>query len=165
MVKKTLVVILVLVIALGGWLLYYFSDKVVIKRQLSGLAVELGKEGQEAPIRMALKMHNIQNGLAKSCLVTIPERGYSEALEQDLIIRYLIYDRNRYVLLSVILADVIVDIPTKGQAVVQSTVLIRRQSSAQKEPVEESYQVELALIKSDKKWLLHKITMPEALVE
>jgi hypothetical protein len=166
MAKKILIVALVLVMALGGWLAYYFfSDKEVIKRQLTGLAVELGKEGQEPPIQMALKMRKIKNVLAKGCLVTIPERGYSEVLEQDLIIHYLIYHRNHFTLLTVAFEDVIVDIPAKGQATVQSTVRLRRQDTAQTETVEESHQVKIALVKGDKKWLFHKVTMPEALVE
>ncbi|MCX5869520.1 MAG: hypothetical protein NTY00_02565 [Deltaproteobacteria bacterium] len=167
MAKKILIVIvaLVLIIAMGGWLAYYFSDKEVIKRQLTGLAVELGKEGQESPIQMALKMGNVKKMLAKGCLVTIPEKGYSEVLEQDLIIQYLIYHRNRFALFTVAFEDVIVDIPVKGQATVQSRVRLRRQNTAQIESVEESHQVEIALIQSDKKWLFHKVTMPESLVE
>jgi hypothetical protein len=165
MAKKIFIVTLVLTIALGGWLAYYFSDKEVIKRQLTDLAVELGKKGQESPIQMALKMGKVKKMLAKSCLVTIPERGYSEVLEQDLIIHYLIYHRNLFALLTVAFEDVIVDIPVKGQATVQSTVRLRRQNTAQTESVEESHQVEIALVKGDKKWLFHKVTMPEGLVE
>jgi hypothetical protein len=165
MAKKILIVGLVLVIALGGWLAYYFSDKEVIKRQLAGIAVELGKEGQEPPLQMALKMGKVKNMLAKGCLVTIPERGYSEVLEQDVIIQYLIYHRNCFALLTVAFEDVIVDLPVKGQATVQSTVRLRRQHTGQAEPVEEKHPVTLALVKGDKNWLFHKVTLPEALVE
>lgn len=165
MAKKIFIVALVLAIALGGWLAYYFSDKVVIKRQLTGLAVELGKEGQEPPLQLALKMRQVKNMLAKGCLVTIPERSYSEVLEQDLIIQYLIYHRNRFTLLTLAFENMIIDIPVKGQAAVQATVRLRRQNTAQTDPLEESHQVELALVKGDKKWLFHKVTMPEGLVE
>ncbi len=166
MSKKILIVALVLVMALGGWLAYYFfSDKEVIKRQLTGLAVELGKEGQEPPIQMAMKMRKVKNMLADGCLVTIPERGYSELLEQDLIIHYLIYYRNRFALLTVAFEDVIVDIPLKGKATVLSTIRLRRQNTGQTEMVEESHQVKLALVKSDKEWLFQNVTIPEALIE
>ena len=165
MIKKSFIVALVLAIAMSGWLAYYFSAKEVIKRQLTGLAVELGKEEQESPLQMARKMGKIKKMLEKDCLVTIPEMGYSEVLEQDLIIHYLIYHRNRFALLTAAFEDVIIDIPLKGQATVQSTVSLRHQNMAQTGFIEESHQVEIALVKSDKKWLFHKVTMPEALVE
>lgn len=149
---------------LGGWLTYYFSDREVIQRQLTGIAAALGRQGQETPIQMALKMREVKNMLAESCLVTIPERGYTEALEQDLVIHYLIYYRNRYSLLTVAFEDVIIDIPARGQAAVQSTVRLRLQNTAQTEPLEESHQLEFSLAKGEKKWLFHKVTMPEALV-
>ncbi len=165
MVKKIIIVALILTIALGGWLAYYFSDKEVIKRHLGGLAVELGKDGQETPVQMALKMRHIKNMLTVRCQVTIPERGYGERLEQDLIIRYLIYHRSRYALLSVAFEDMVVDIPTKGQAMVQTMVRLQRKKTNQANAVEETHQVELALNRGDKKWLIEKITMPEALVQ
>jgi len=150
--------------ALGGWLTYYFSDKEVIKRQLTWITVALGKDGQEQALQMAMKMREVKNMLAVSCLVTIPERGYNEALEQDLIIHYLIYYRNRYALLTVTLEDLHIDIPVKGQAVVQTTVRLRLQSSPQAEPVEESHHMTFSLTRVDKKWLFQAVTVPEALV-
>ena len=150
--------------ALGGWFTYYFSAKEVIKRQLTGITVALGKEGQETAVQMALKMREVKNMLAESCLVTIPERVYNEALEQDLIIHYLISYRYRYALLTLALEDLRIDIPVKGQAVAQTTVRLRLQSTPQSEPVEESHQVTFSLTRGDKKWLLQTITLPEALV-
>ncbi len=116
-------------------------------------------------MQMALKMGAVKNMLAASCLVIIPEQGYSEALAQDLIIQYLIYHRNRHALLTLALKDLIVDIPAKGHAAVQTTVSLHRRDTLQAVAVEESHQVRLLLTKSDKKWLLQTITMPEALVQ
>ena len=150
--------------ALGGWLTYYLSATEVIKRQLTEITVALGKDGQESAVQMALKMREVKNMLAESCLVTIPERGYNEALEQDLIIHYLIYYRNRYSLLTLAFEDLHIDIPVKGQAVVQSTIRLRLQSTPQSEVVEKSHQVSFSLTRGDKKWLFQTITLPEALV-
>lgn len=150
--------------ALGGWLTYYFSDKEVIKRQLTGITLALGKEGQEQALQMAIKMREVKNTLAVSCLVTIPEREYSETMEQDLIIRYLMSYRHRYALLTVTLEDLHLDIPVKGQAVVQTTVRLRLQSAPQAEPVEESHHMTFSLTRVDKKWLFQTITVPETLV-
>jgi hypothetical protein len=164
--KKIIIATLALTVVLGGcFALYYFSDTEVIKRQLSGLAAEIGKEGQEPPMAMALKMRTAKNALAKSCLVVIPERGYSESLESDLIIQYLIYHRNRFALLAVAFENMTVAIPAKERAAVQTAVRLRHLKAGQTELAEEVYQVELALVKRDKKWLLDKVTLPEALVE
>jgi hypothetical protein len=166
MAKKIFIATLLLVVTLGcGFAFYYFSDKEVIKRQLAGLAAEIGKEGQEPPVEMALKMRNVKNALAKSCLVTIPERGYSEPLEPDLIIQYLIYRRNHFIHLTIAFEKMAVDIPAKERATVQGTIRVRHQDSVQAESLEEAHEVKIALVKSDKKWLLDKVTLPEALVD
>lgn len=167
MANKILIPILMLAVALGGcFALYYFADKEVIKRQLAGLALEIGKKEQhEPPMAMALKMRNVKNTLAKSCLVTIPERGYSESLEPDLIIQFLIYHRNRFNTLAVTFENMAIDIPAKDNAAVQTSVRIRYQNAGQAELADEVHQVELTLVKNDKKWRLDKVTMPVALVE
>jgi hypothetical protein len=168
MAKKLIIVAVVAVLALGGWLAWYYSDTQVIKRQLVALATDLSKEGRETPVQMALKLRNIMEMLGDSCEVHIPERRYRQALEQDLLIRYLIYHRSRYELIDVAFADVAVDLPATGQAVVQSTVQVRRAlATTPTRPEVETRQepVTLALVKGEKKWLFTTVTMPEALVE
>ncbi len=166
MANKSLVTILALVVVIAGWFAYdYFSDKEVIKRQLLGLAVAIGKEGQEPPVQLALKMGNIKNMVAKSCLVIVPERGYNETLEPDIIIQFLIYYRNRFNRLAVTLDDMIVDVSTKEKAGVQVAVSVKRLDSVQTETIKKDQLVELNLVKSDKKWLIQKVTLPEALLD
>jgi len=113
---------------LGSWFAYdYFSDKEVIKRQLIGLAAEIGKDGQETPVKMALKMGHIKNKAASSCVIIIPERGYEEVLESDLIIQYLIYYRSRFALLAVVLDKMLIMVSAKESAEVQVTVTAQHQ--------------------------------------
>ena len=150
MAKNILIAVLVLV--LGSWFAYYyFSDKEVIKRQLFGLAAEISKDGQEPPVKMALKMGHIKNMADRRSVVIIPDRGYQEALESDLIIHYLIYYRNRFTLLAVSLDKMIIVVSAKESAEVQVTVTAQHQDSAQAEPVKKVHQVGLSLVKSDKK--------------
>ena len=165
MIKKLIFVVLVLVIAVSGWFAYYYSDKKVINRQLAGLAVELGKEGQETALQTALKIREITKMLTDSCLVRIPERSYEETMEQDLIIRYLIYHRNRYAEITVAFEDLLIDIPASGEAVVRSTVRLKRKKANMAEDVEEFYRLELTLEKGSEKWMLQEVTLPEALIE
>ena len=165
MLKKFIPVVLLLAVVVTGWLAYYYSDKQVIKRQLVAAAGELNKEGQETAVQVALKMHNVQDILAQSCQVVIPDRNYDESVERDLIIRYLIYHRSLYTGIKVALEDLSVDIPVKKRALVQSTVFLQRMGTDQSAPVEERSRVELVLEKGEKKWLLNKITLPESLIK
>jgi len=164
MIHKLIAFFVVVVIALGSWLAYYYSDTKVITRQLDGLAVELGKEGQETALQTALKIREITKMLPDSCLVRIPERGYEELLEQDLMIRYLIYQRNRYDVITVAFEDLLIDIPASGEAVVQGMVRLTRKAHIA-EPVEVLSPVELVLEKGDEKWLFQKAVLSEDLIE
>ena len=165
MAKNILIAALGLVVVLGSWFAYvYFSDKEVIKRQLFGLAAEIGKDGQEPPVKMALKMGHIKNMADRRCMVIIPERGYEEALESDLIIQSIIYYRNRFALLAVSLDKMIILVSAKDNAEVQVTVTAQHQYSAQADPVKKVHKVGLTLIKSDKKWLIRKILIPAGLL-
>ena len=165
MIHKLITSFLLVVTALGCWLAYYYSDKKVIERQFDGLAVELGKEGQETALQTALKIREITKMLAESCVVRIPERSYEETLEQDLIIRYLIYHRNRYAVITVAFEDLLIDIPASGEAMVQSTVRLKRKKANMTEAFEELSRVELALEKVNQKWLIQEVMLPEALME
>jgi len=166
MTKNILIVGLGLVVIFGSWFAYvYFSDKEVIKRQLFGLAAEIGKDGQEPPVKMALKMGHIKNMAATSCMVIILERGYEETLESDLIIQSLIYYRSRLALLAVTLDKMIIVVSTKESVEVQVTVTTQHQYSSLAEPLKKVHQVGLTLVKSNKKWLIRKIAIPEALLD
>jgi len=64
MSKKLLIPAIVAALVLAGWLCYYFSDKMVIRRQFAELAQDLAKAEQEQPIQMALKMGRVKTMLA-----------------------------------------------------------------------------------------------------
>jgi hypothetical protein len=163
MTAKLITVTLVLAVVLGSWFAYYFSDKEVIKRQLTELAFELDKDGEETPLQLAFKMRAVKEQLADSCQVVIPEREYDEPLERDIIISYLMYHRNLYESINVDFEDLHLDIPTKGEANVLNTVRLTLENKA--ENVEEFGQVEFGLIKIEGDWLLHRIVLSENLVE
>lgn len=165
--KYTLMIISVLSVSLIGWLSWYFSDKQVITRQLIELSWNLSKKDKESTIETALKMRAVKLLLAAENLVVIPERNYSESLPDDLIVRYLMYYRNRYENMTVTFEDILIDIPVKGAAEVSATVLLLR-GKPQKEPAEIQASVELSLKKQEekggKKWLLRRATVPEVLL-
>lgn len=165
MIPKIIAFFVVVVISLGGWLAYYYSDTKVIERQLDGLAIELGKDGQETALQTALKIREVTKMLSASCLVFIPERGYEDTLEQDLIVRYLIYQRNRYSEITVAFEDLLIDIPASGEAVVQSMVRLIRKKANTEEPVEVLSPVEFVLEKGDEEWLFKKVILAEALID
>lgn len=163
MAKKLISVALVLAIALAGWLVYYFSDKEVVRRQMGLLAVELSKDGQETPVQMALKLRKVKDMLAQSCRVTIADRHHVEELERDLVIHYLLYYRQRYGVINVVFAGMEIDIPAKGKATVQTMVNLERRKKAGDEPLTEQHKVEIGLHKGEENWLIHAVSMPDAL--
>ncbi len=162
--RDILVVALVVTVVMSGWLSNYFSDKKVIQRKLTQVALNLNKDEAETAVQLALKMRDVQDLLVPSCRVIVLERDYDESLEKDMIIRYLIYHRNLYDLINVSFEEMLVDIPTDGMAIVQATVRVLKVAD-QAEPVEELAQVELRMEKKEKKWLLHQIILPETLLE
>jgi hypothetical protein len=165
--NKYTLIISALSVLLIGWLSWYFSDKQVIKRQLIELSWNLSKKGKESTMETVLKMREVKLLLATENFVVIPERNYSESLPDDLIIRYLMYYRDRYENMTVTFEDILIDIPVKGAAEVSATVLLLRQK-LRKEPAEIQASVELILKEQEEKggneWLLHKATVPEVLL-
>ncbi len=160
--NKLIGVVVILVLVLGGWLGWYFSDKQVIKRLVIGISWDLGKDGKETAVQTALKMREIKNALADDCTVIIPERSYQESVARDMIISYLMYHRERYNTIAVTFADLVIDIPVKGEAVVQTRVQLLREAG-QSEQV--AGDVEILLKKEDGDWLLSTVTVPVNLVE
>ena len=165
MANKLIPIALLLAVVFCSWFAYYFSDKEVIKRQLTGLAGELEKETGETAIQLALKMRAVKDQLADMCRIVVPERSFDEAVEQDLIIRYLMYRHNSYEVITVVFEELQVDIPAKGEAAAQVIVRINMNNPNQEEAVDESGQVELTLKKGGDNWLLHTVIVPENLVE
>ena len=161
--KKSMIAIIVLLAGVTGWFLHYTSDKEVIKRTFSSIAVALGKEGEEAPIQLILKMRPVKDFIAPACEVIVPESNYHELLDPDLVIRYLIVYRSRQANLQVAIDKIVVDIPGKGSAEVRILV---HMSANRNQPdfFDEVHQVKFSLQKEKKKWRLHQATLPDALV-
>ena len=162
MKKKLLIIGIVLAITFGGWLTHYFSDKEVIRRQFNTIAQKLSKEGEEAPVMMALKMKQVRDLLAQECRIEIPEQGFSEALEPGMIIRYIINYRTRQQNLLIAVDEITVNIPEKGQAEVDALVHLTANID-QPNFFEETHQVTFSLQKIAKKWLIHRAVLPEDL--
>ncbi len=111
-----------------------------------------------------VKMGRVKAMLATTCQATVPEKGYSEELEQGLVIQYLIYYRSRYTRLTVQLEELQITIPAKGQAVVQVTARLQRHLPGQVDAPMESHRVELSLLKGDQCWLIEKAILPASLI-
>ena len=125
MANKLIPIALVLAVVFCSWFAYYFSDKEVIKRQLTGFAGELEKETGETAIQLALKMRAVKDQLADMCRIVVPERSFDEAVEQDLIIRYLMYRHNSYEVITVVFEELQVDMPAKDEAAAQVAAAAR----------------------------------------
>jgi len=161
--KKLILVAIVLLAGITGWLLHHFSDREVIKRKFNSVAVGLSKQGEETPVALALKMRPVKDFIAPSCRVIVPETNYQEALDPDLVIRYLMLYRSRQSSLQIALDEILVDIPGKGLAEVSALVHITANPD-QPDFFDEVHPLTFSLHKEEKKWLLHKTILPGALV-
>ena len=161
--KKSMIAVAVLLAGVTGWILHHYSDREVIKRTFTSLAVAIGKEGEEAPIQLALKMRPVKDFIAPACEVIVPESSYYEVLDPDLVTRFLIIYRSRQANLQVAIDKILVDIPEKGSAEVSILVHVTANQN-QPDFFDEVHSVNFSLRKHKKKWLLHQAILPDALV-
>lgn len=163
MKRNVLIAVAVLLLGGGGFLLYYFSDQQVIIRRCNAIAEALGKKEAESTVALALKMQSVKGFLAPACEVLVPERDFREVMDPGLIIRYLIIYRSRQADLQVTFAEILVEIPSKGRAEVSALVQV---TGNRNRPnfFAETHRVAFSLIKQEKIWLLHRVTLPDALV-
>ena len=75
------------------------------------------------------------------------------------------YCRNNFEVIAVAFEELQVDLPAKGEATAQITVRLNMNRADKTEAVEKSGQVRLTLKKDEDNWLLHKVIVPENLVE
>ena len=163
MKRKGIIAGVVVLLGVGGWLLHYYSDQQVLKRKFTAIAVSLSKAGEETPIMIALKMKPVKDFIAPACEVTVPERNYHEILEPGLVTHYLILYRSRQANLRVALEEISVEIPSKGRGEVSALVHVTANYN-QPDFFDETHRVTFSLQKQEKKWLLHKAILPDALV-
>jgi hypothetical protein len=161
--KKLILAIILLLAVITAWLLYYFSDKQVVKRKFTAIAVSLSKEGEETPVVIALKMRPVKDFIAPACEVTVVERDYHEILEPGLITHYLILYRSRQASLRVALEEISVEIPSEGRGEVSALVHVIANYN-QPDFFDETHRVTFSLQKQEKNWLVRKATLPDALV-
>jgi hypothetical protein len=165
--RKPAVIGAALALVLISWLCWYFSDRQVIKRQLTALSWDLGKESrQESTMETALKMRDVKAVLGKSCCTLIvPERGRrSEFAERDLAVMYLMRYRDSYDNLTLSFEEMEIDFPTKDEAAVRSQARLLRQVKPEQPPAETRAPVLISLKKQDGKWMLIQAEVAEALI-
>ncbi|MCI5209024.1 MAG: hypothetical protein D3910_09550 [Candidatus Electrothrix sp. ATG2] len=167
--KNKYILISIPALLLLVWLGWYFSDKQVIKRQLTELTWNISKEGKETTIETGLKLREVKQMLATDVRAIISERNYNKSLAGDMIIRYLMYYRDRYETLTVRFTDLQVELPAKGEATVTATALVQRKKP-QNEQEQLNEPIELLLNKAKEKtggreWRLIQASVPATLVE
>jgi hypothetical protein len=167
MAKKISIVLLIMAIACGLWLRFYFSDKEVIKRSFHELAAEISKTEGESTIQMALKMKQVKDKFSSPCQVIIPERSYNNPVEQDLVLRYLIHYRSRYTTIELQFAEMVIQVTSAENATIQTTLHISRRGATEQtaNDRQERYPLDLLLVKVEKKWRIQQVTMPRRLLE
>ena len=153
-----------LAVLLISWLAWYFSDRQVIKRQLTAMAWDVSREPQESTMETAIKMRDVKAVLASQCRVTVPETHLDESFERDMGIMYLMNYRSRYQMLAPSFEEMEISFPADNVAAVQATVLLKRQKQ-QGQPTEVAAPVKLTLQKTDGDWLLNHAELAAALLD
>jgi hypothetical protein len=146
------------------WLGWYFSARQVIKRQLTAMAWDIGREAQESTMETALKMRDVKAVLASTCEILVPGKHRKETVERDMGIMYLMHYRDQYQLLTPQFQDIAIDFPADTEAEVKATVLLQRQKQ-QGQVTEVTAPVQLVLKKTDGDWLLTQAEIAAALLD
>lgn len=167
--KNKYILLVIPALLLLFWVGWYFSDKQVVKRQLNELTWNLNKEKDESTLETGLKMREVKQMLASDVRAVVSERNYSETLPHDMLIRYLMYYRDRYETLTVSFEDLLIELPAKGEAAATATVLVQRKKP-QDDPEELREPVELLLKKDTEKkrgrdWCIVEATVSANLIE
>jgi ketosteroid isomerase-like protein len=153
-----------LTVVLASWLAWYFSDRQIIKRQLTAMAWDINREPQESTMETAIKMRDVKAVLAPQCQVTVPETHLDESFERDMGIMYLMNYRSRYEMLAPSFEEMEISFPADNVAAVQATVLLKRQKQ-QGQPTEVAAPVKLTLQKTDGDWLLNHAELAAAFLD
>lgn len=168
--QKKRILIAVPILLFFIWLAWYYSDKQVIKRQLTELTWNINKEANEPILETGLKMREVKQMLAPDVRAIIPERKHNETIDSDMAIRYLMYYRDRYETLTIRFNEMRIELPEKGKATVTTTVSVQRKTPQANTPDELTEQVELLLVKDKEQeggrdWRLTQATVPARLMQ
>ena len=161
--KKNLLVILVLIIA-GGviFTLYQQSDKKKIEKRFTRLSELFSKDDLEPALLMATKVKKIGSLFAKNCIIESSDRLRSGTYTPDQITSHAASARALFRTLKLKFYDIEIELTGEGKAVTSVTGMLSGMSKRE-ETFNETYEMEVDLVKIEKDWFFSAIRMVEVL--
>ena len=150
--KKTLLIVVALLIA-GALAFYVFrSEKQRIKKQFKALAECVSKESGEGNIAMAAKMMSLGNYLADNVSLDIRDLPMFHEMTSEEIVSLATRGRGYIDELHISIVDVETDLLTKEKAQSRCTAKVRLRSKSREYDYDEVRTFASDLVKIDGKW-------------
>ena len=150
--KKTLLIVLALLIA--GIAAFYLlrSEKHIIKKQFRGIAECVSKESGEGNIAMAAKMMSLGNYLTESVVLGIRDLPMFQEMTSEEIVSLATRGRGFIDELKITIVDVETDILSKEKARSRCTAKVRLRSKSKEYDYDELRTFSSDLVKIEGKW-------------
>ena len=161
--KKNLLVLLVLIV-LGGIILsiYQQSDKKRIEKRFARLSELFSKDDLEPALVMATKVKKIGSLFAKNCIIESSDRLRSGTYSPEQITSHAASARALFRTLKLKFYDIEIELTGEGKAVTSVTGMLSGMSKRE-ETFNETYEMEVDLVKIEKDWFFSAIRMVEVL--
>lgn len=161
--KKNLLVILFLIVA-GGIIfnVYEQSDKKKIEKRFARLSELFSKDDLEPALVMATKVKGIGSLFAEKCIIESSDRLRSGSYSPEQITSHAASARALFRKLNLKFYDIEITISEEGKAVTSLTGMLSG-ISKREETFNETYEMEVDLVKVEEDWFFSGIRMVEVL--
>ncbi|MDT8318402.1 MAG: hypothetical protein RQ824_10515 [bacterium] len=161
--KKNLLALLVLIVAAGGvFYIYQQSDEKKIEKRFARLSELFSKDDLEPALLMATKVKGIGSLFAKNCIIESSDRLRSGNYSPEQITSHAASARALFRTLKLEFYDVEIALSGDGKAATTVTGMISGLSK-QGETFNETYEMEVDLVKLEEDWFFSAIRMVEVL--
>lgn len=164
MVKTVKILVVIALVAGAAYFLYNFfmSDEKKVISQLDKLAQLVSKEGEEPALMMAQRIRGVADLFAETCQFSSDARHVSRTFRPDEITSHTASARANFLNLSLKFYDINVDFPEEGLARASLTAILTGLGKSD-ELFDETHELEVEFVKSEKGWLIQRIRAVEVL--
>ena len=161
--KKNLLILLVLIIA-GGVIfsIYQQSDEQKIEKRFARLSKLFSKEDLEPALAMATKVKGIGALFAKNCIIESSDRLRSGSYTPEQITSHAASARALFRTLKLKFYDIEITLSEEGKTVTSLTGMLSG-ILKREETFNETYEMEVDLVKVEGDWFFSAIRMVEVL--
>lgn len=164
MVKIKHIIIAILVVIVGVWAAFYFSqnEEKRVRKQFDILSEWVSKDPGEKALTMAHKIRSAGDLFAEECEIKAPIDSLSGSYTLEEISSYAAQARLQFSKLSLHFYDLDIEFPDEGRATGLLTANLTGRSTSG-ERVDETHELQCVLKKIDNKWLFTNLEVVEVL--